>query len=127
MAEKIRGALGRELKRDPKTITLEQRLGEDLGVNSLDAIELMFRVEEEFDVEIPDADLPALRTVGDLVSYVEARLAGAPSPAAAAMRPPAATSAPAAPAVNPPRAASAKARTRRAGRTPPRVAKRSRG
>jgi acyl carrier protein len=96
VADKIRGALGRELKRDPQTITLDQALREDLGLNSLDAIELMFKVEEEFDIEIPDPDLQKLRTVGDLVSYLEARLAGAASPLPTA--PPAAAPAPSPPA-----------------------------
>ncbi len=83
IAEKVRSALARELRRDPQTITLEQALREDLGLNSLDAIELMFKVEEEFDIEIPDPDLQKLRTVGDLVSYLEARLGGAPAPSPA--------------------------------------------
>ena len=78
VAEKVRSALARELRRDPATITPEQALREDLGLNSLDAIELMFKVEEEFDIEIPDADVQGLRTVGDLVSYLEGRLGGAP-------------------------------------------------
>jgi acyl carrier protein len=81
VADKVRSALGRELKRDPATIALEQALREDLGLNSLDAIELMFKVEEEFDLEIPDADLQRLRTVGDLVSYLEERLGGVATPA----------------------------------------------
>lgn len=83
VAEKVRSALARELRRDPSTITPEQALREDLGLNSLDAIELMFKVEEEFDLEIPDADVQRLRTVGDLVSYLEVRLGGA-APAAPA-------------------------------------------
>jgi acyl carrier protein len=78
IAEKVRNALGREIKRDPATITADQALREDLGLNSLDAIELMFKVEEEFDLEIPDADLQKLRTVGDLVSYLEERLGVTP-------------------------------------------------
>ena len=82
VAEKVRSALARELKRDPATIAPEQALREDLGLNSLDAIELMFKVEEEFDLEIPDADLQRLRTVGDLVSYLEERLGGATAPSA---------------------------------------------
>jgi acyl carrier protein len=89
IAEKIRSALARELKRDPQTITLQQTLREDLGLNSLDAIELMFKVEEEFDIEIPDPDLQKLRTVGDLVAYLETRLGGSPGvpPAAVAEKP----------------------------------------
>jgi acyl carrier protein len=87
VADKVRSALARELKRDPATIAPEQALREDLGLNSLDAIELMFKVEEEFDLEIPDADLQRLRTVGDLVAYLEGRLGGAPAPAAGAAPP----------------------------------------
>jgi acyl carrier protein len=86
--DKVRSALARELKRDPATITSEQALREDLGLNSLDAIELMFKVEEEFDLEIPDADLQGLRTVGDLVSYLQGRLDGAPPSQASAPPPP---------------------------------------
>jgi acyl carrier protein len=100
VADRIRSALGRELKRDPQTITPDQALREDLGLNSLDAIELMFKVEEEFDLEIPDPDLQKLRTVGDLVSYLETRLGGVPAagPIAAAQAPaPAVIPAPAPP------------------------------
>ena len=74
IADKVKSALGRELKRDPDTIEMSHLLRDDLGLNSLDAIELMFKVEEEFDLEIPDADLQKLKTVGDLVTYLESRL-----------------------------------------------------
>jgi acyl carrier protein len=110
IAEKVRAALGRELKRDPATIEMHHLLREDLGLNSLDAIELMFKVEEEFDLEIPDADLQKLKTVGDLVAYLESRLertgpvpppappaiaAGSPGPVPAATPRPAAAARPA--------------------------------
>jgi len=120
VAEKVRSALARELKRDPATITPEQALREDLGLNSLDAIELMFKVEEEFDLEIPDADLQRLRTVADLTSYLEERLGGAPTPAAPAPPRPAAAVKPA------PAAPSAKRRTTPAPTGGKRPAKRSR-
>lgn len=101
IADRIRTALGQELKRSPDSIDLGHALREDLGLNSLDAIELMFKVEEEFDLEIPDADLQALRTVGDLVGYLEGRLgiagtAPSASPAKADSGSPAAKGAPAA-------------------------------
>ncbi|TLY12825.1 MAG: acyl carrier protein, partial [Nitrospirae bacterium] len=67
-------ALANELKRDVSAIGLNHSLRGDLGLNSLDAIELMFRVEEEFDLSIPDADLQKLVTVGDLVTYIEGKL-----------------------------------------------------
>lgn len=74
IADRILTALAKELKRDVSTIGLNQSLRGDLGLNSLDAIELMFRVEEEFDLSIPDADLQKLVTVRDLVTYIEGRL-----------------------------------------------------
>jgi acyl carrier protein len=120
VADKVRSALARELKRDPATITPEQALREDLGLNSLDAIELMFKVEEEFDLEIPDADLQRLRTVADLTSYLEERLGGAPTPAAPAPPRPAAAAKPA------PAAPSAKRRMTPAPAGGKRSAKRSR-
>ena len=120
VADKVRSALARELKRDPATITPEQALREDLGLNSLDAIELMFKVEEEFDLEIPDADLQRLRTVADLTSYLEERLGGAPTPAAPAPPRPAAAAKPA------PAAPSAKGRMTPAPAGGKRSAKRSR-
>jgi acyl carrier protein len=112
VADKVRSALARELKRDPATIAPEHALREDLGLNSLDAIELMFKVEEEFDLEIPDGDLQRFRTVGDLVSYLEARLRGAPAglagniPVERSTVPPAPRSPRAAASAKPPRVAS---------------------
>jgi|CXWL01.1.fsa_nt_gi acyl carrier protein len=79
VADRIREALGKELKKDVATIQLHHALRQDLGLNSLDAIELMFKVEEDFDIAIPDADLQQLVTVGNLVSYIEGRLAGVPA------------------------------------------------
>ena len=106
VAERVRSALARELKRDAASIAPEHALREDLGLNSLDAIELMFKVEEEFDIEIPDADLQRLRTVADLIAYLEERLHGAVSPPAPA--PSGAVAA--APAPPPPAAISPKAK-----------------
>ena len=113
VAEKVQSALARELRRDPATITPEQALREDLGLNSLDAIELMFKVEEEFDIEIPDADVQGLRTVGDLVSYLEGRLGGAPP---GALPPVPRAGAAVSPAVSPAAAAPAPAKPARAAR-----------
>ena len=131
IADKVKSALGRELKRDPETIELGHLLREDLGLNSLDAIELMFKVEEEFDLEIPDADLQTLKTVGDLVAYLERRLERAsPGPDDAASAPaapatPTLAAAPAAPAPVPAAAAERPVRAKpSASAAPKRTAKR---
>ena len=71
---KIRTALGEYLKRDPARIQLSQHLRDDLGLDSMAVIELLYRIEEAFDLQIPDQDLAGLTTVGHVVSYVEKRL-----------------------------------------------------
>ncbi len=76
---RILQALGDYLKRDPMTIPLDAVLRDDLGLDSMATIELLYRVEETFDLQIPDQDLPGLRSVRDVVTYVERRLAPATS------------------------------------------------
>ncbi|NWF73633.1 MAG: acyl carrier protein, partial [Nitrospirae bacterium] len=71
---KIRTALGEYLKRDPSTILITQHLRDDLGLNSMAVIELLYRIEETFDLQIPDQDLRGLTNVGQVVSYVEKQL-----------------------------------------------------
>jgi len=80
---KIRTSLGEYLKRDPATILITQHLRDDLGLDSMAVIELLYRIEEAFDLQIPDQDLVGLTTVGHVVTYVEKRLGKLVSPAAA--------------------------------------------
>ena len=74
VATRIRTALAQHLKRELSQIHLHDNLREDLGVDSLTMIELLFKIEEAFDLEIPDDDLSKITTVGDVIAYVEARL-----------------------------------------------------
>ena len=74
IALKIRTALGEYLKRDPAAILITQHLRDDLGLDSMAVIELLYRIEEAFDLQIPDQDLVGLTTVGHVVGYVEKRL-----------------------------------------------------
>lgn len=55
-------------------VTMEADLAEDLGADSLAAVELSMALEDEFGVAIDDEDLPKLKTVGDLVNYISARI-----------------------------------------------------
>jgi acyl carrier protein len=80
IALKIRTALGEYLKRDPVTILITQHLRDDLGLDSMAVIELLYRIEETFDLQIPDQDLVGMTTVGHVVNYVEKRLGNATSP-----------------------------------------------
>lgn len=81
IALKIRTALGEYLKRDPATILITQHLRDDLGLDSMAIIELLYRIEETFDLQIPDQDLVGMTTVGHVVHYVEKRLGHTTSPA----------------------------------------------
>lgn len=74
VATQVRAALARRLKRDESRIHPRDDLREDLGLDSLDLIELVFKMEEAFHIDIPNADLAGLRTVGDAITYVEGRL-----------------------------------------------------
>ena len=85
----IREALATRLKRDVTAIQDTDHLRNDLGLDSLDMIELLFRIEEVFDLEIPNEDLVKIATVGDVIAHVERRLAAeaaAPLKAGAAAR-----------------------------------------
>ncbi len=93
IATRIRTALAQHLKRDASKIHPEDDLREDLGLDSLAMIELLFKIEEAFDLEIPNDDLSKITTVGDVVAYVEARVgspASATSPAVTGAKGPAA-------------------------------------
>ena len=82
IATRIREALAEHLKRDVSKIQLQNDLRKDLGLDSLAMIELLFKIEEAFDLEIPNDDLSQITTVGDVVAYVEQRVGqgvGAPT------------------------------------------------
>ncbi|MDH4153427.1 MAG: acyl carrier protein [Nitrospira sp.] len=76
---KIVHALATYLKRDPASITESHHLRDDLGLDSVAVIELLFEIEERFKLQIPDQDLPGLSTVGSVAAYVQRRLAESPS------------------------------------------------
>ena len=97
IATQIRTALAKRLKRDVSKVRLQDNLREDLGLDSLAMLEMVFEVEEAFNLEIPDEDLTKITTVGDVAAYVETRLAGdapAPGPASPPAPGPAKTKAP---------------------------------
>ena len=89
IATRIRAALAEHLKRDVSKVQLQDDLRKDLGLDSLAMIELLFKIEEAFDLEIPNDDLSQITTVGDVVAYVEKRVGatGTPVPAAAPAAP----------------------------------------
>lgn len=70
--QKIKSILVKQLKIDIKKINLESRIINDFGADSLDAIELVMEIEEEFGIEIPDEDVEKMVTVEDIVKYIQA-------------------------------------------------------
>ncbi|ABY93008.1 acyl carrier protein [Thermoanaerobacter thermohydrosulfuricus] len=68
--EKVRDIIAEQLGIDPEEITMESSFIDDLGADSLDIVELIMALEEEFDIEIPDEDAEKIKTVGDVVEYL---------------------------------------------------------
>ena len=69
--EKLKEIIAEQLEIDAETVTLETRLGEDLNADSLDIVEMLMALEDEFGVDIPDEEIEKMKTVGDVVSYIE--------------------------------------------------------
>lgn len=66
--------IAKQLEMDPQQITPEADFANDLGVDSLDGVELVMAVEEEFGIEIPDEDAERMKKVKDIISYLEKKL-----------------------------------------------------
>lgn len=69
--EKIRDIIVDQLKLEETMVTMDTNLMKDLEADSLDAVEIIMGIEEEFDLEIPDEEAETFQMVGDLVKYVE--------------------------------------------------------
>lgn len=69
--EKVTAILAEQLDVEEDTITMDTSLVDDLGADSLDVVDLVMTLEDEFDMEIPDEDVENVRTVGDIVKYLE--------------------------------------------------------
>ncbi|MCM1545176.1 MAG: acyl carrier protein [Ruminococcus sp.] len=71
MVEKLKAIFAKYVEIPVESITEESVILRDLGLNSFSIMEIISSIEDEFDIEIPDAALPELKTVGDLISYLE--------------------------------------------------------
>ena len=72
--EKIRALLAEQLDIDPEKITPDSDIVNDFGADSLDVIDMITVLSDEFGVEIPDEDIENFHTVGDVVNYLEERI-----------------------------------------------------
>lgn len=69
--EKVKGIIVEQLGVAETAVSMEASFIDDLGADSLDIVELVMAIEEEFDIEIPDADAEKVVTVGDVVDYIK--------------------------------------------------------
>lgn len=71
VADKVKAIIAEQLGVKPEEVTPTASFIDDLGADSLDTVELVMALEEEFGVEIPDEDAEKMTTVGDAVKYIE--------------------------------------------------------
>jgi len=69
--EKVKSIIAEQLGVKPEEVTPEASFIDDLGADSLDTVELVMALEEEFGIEIPDEDAEKITTVGDAIKYIE--------------------------------------------------------
>lgn len=70
--DKVKEIIVDQLGVEEDAVTMEASFVDDLGADSLDIVELIMALEEEFDIEIPDEDAEKISTVGDAVNYITA-------------------------------------------------------
>lgn len=76
LSERIREIVAGQLGVERGEVVPQASILDDLGADSLDVVELVMALEEEFDIEVPDEDVEAMRTVADVEAYVSARVGG---------------------------------------------------
>ena len=71
MFEKVQAILAKQLRLDSAKITMESQIKKDLGADSLDILQLLMRIEDQYGIVIPDQALAKFETVADVVNYLE--------------------------------------------------------
>lgn len=72
--DKVKEILVEQLDIDESKVNMDSEIVSDLGADSLDVVDLVMTLEDEFDTEIPDEDVEELKTVADIVKYIEENL-----------------------------------------------------
>lgn len=68
--EKITEILAEQLDAEREAMTMDTKIADDLGADSLDLVDLLMSIEDEFGIEIPDEDVENIQTIGDIVEYI---------------------------------------------------------
>ena len=71
LEERVKKIITEQLAADAAEVTPQAQFVQDLGADSLDTVELVMALEEEFDIEIPDEDAEKIKTVGEAISYIK--------------------------------------------------------
>ena len=69
--EKLKDIIAEQLSVDADEVTMDSNIQDDLGADSLDVVDLITTIEDEFDLSIPDEAVEGIKTVGDIVSYID--------------------------------------------------------
>ncbi len=69
--EKLKSLIAEQLSVDEDEVTMEANIQDDLGADSLDIVDLITTIEDEFDLSIPEEAVDEIKTVGDIVNYIE--------------------------------------------------------
>ena len=79
-ADKVKAIIAEQLGVKPEEVTPSSSFIDDLGADSLDTVELVMALEEEFGIEIPDEDAEKMTTVGEAIKYIEEKVEKAGGP-----------------------------------------------
>ncbi len=71
MKDKIIEIIAKQLETAPEEINESTLIVEDLGADSLDVIEILSEIEDNMNITVPDEDIPTMKTVGDIIRYIE--------------------------------------------------------
>ena len=69
--DEVKEILAEQLDIDPETIEMTSNLQTDLGADSLDAIDIVMSIEDQYEIEVPDSVIENMRSVEDIVSFIE--------------------------------------------------------
>ena len=72
--QKVKDVVAEQLDAEVEDMTMETSLMKDLDADSLDAVEIIMALEDEFDIEIPDEEAEKFKNIGDIVSYIDSKI-----------------------------------------------------